>query len=226
MRNKVIIFIFIITSAISYSQINELGISIGGVNYIGDVGDESYIAPNDLYFGLIYKWNMTSRITLRAQAIHLRIQDNDLNSQNAIKQARGYSFKNSINEFALGVEFNYYDYSLRRKGWNSTPYLIAEIAIFNYNTVVKETTPNNFETEGKMAFTVPVGIGYKTKLASNIGFGVETILRYTFADDLDYNHKEFPQLNFGNPDSNDWYLTVGVNLVVGFGRKDCYSGIF
>ena len=77
-----------------------------------------------------------------------------------------------------------------------------------------------------MAFTVPVGIGYKTKLASNIGFGVETILRYTFADDLDYNHKEFPQLNFGNPDSNDWYLTVGVNLVVGFGRKDCYSGIF
>lgn len=226
MNTKLIGFLLLIITTFSYSQINELGISIGGSNYIGDVGDETYIAPNDLYYGLIYKWNMTPRVAIRAQAIYIRIQDTDIESQNEIRQARGYSFKNSVKELSVGIEFNYYDYSLRKEAWKSTPYLIATLAIINYNTVVRETTPNNFETEGKMGFTIPVGIGYKTKLASNVGIGFETMVRYTFADDLDYNHKDFSQLNFGNPNSNDWYVTIGANLVFGFGRKSCYTSTF
>ena len=226
MNSRIIIILLLISSTFSYSQINELGISAGGSNYIGDVGDESYIDPSELYFGVIYKWNMTPRVAIRAHASYIKIADDDFLSQNAIRKARGYSFKNTISELALGIEFNYFNYSLWKKGLESTPYLIAELAIFNYNTVVKETTPNDFKTEGKMGFTVPVGIGYKTKIASSVGFGVETILRYTFADDLDYNNTDYPQLSFGNPNSNDWYITVGANLVFGFGRKSCYSDIF
>jgi len=226
MNNRIITILFLIISTVSYSQINELGISFGGSNYIGDVGDETYISPNDTYYGLIYKWNMTSRVAIRAQASYIRIQADDAESDNEIKNVRGYSFKNSVKEFSVGVEFSYYDYSMMEEGWGSTPYLILELAAINYNTVIKETTPNNFETQSKMGFTVPVGVGYKTKLGSNVGLGIESKLRYTFADDLDYNNSNYPQLNFGNPNSNDWYLTIGVNLVFGFGRKGCYSGTF
>ncbi len=223
MNNRIVIIVALIFSVLSYGQINELGLSAGGSNYIGDVGSESYIAPNDFYLGLIYKWNMTPRVAIRAQASYIRIKDDDAESSNQIRINRGYSFKNSVKEFGLGVEFNYYDYSLSKEGLASTPYLILELAVFNYDVVVKETTPNNFNTKGKMGFTVPVGIGFKTKLADNVGIGLESKVRYTFSDDLDYNSTEYPQLNFGNPNSNDWYVTVGVNLVFGFGREGCYS---
>jgi len=223
MNNRLISFFLLLSTLFSYSQINELGISVGGTNYIGDVGDEAYIAPNDLYYGLIYKWNVTPRYAIRAQATYLKIQSDDAESKNGIKRARGYSFKNSIKELAIGIEFNYYDYSLNKPGLGSTPYLIAEVALINYNVVTRETTPNNFNTEGKMGFTIPVGIGFKTKIAPNVGFGIEGKLRYTFADNLDYNNPDFPQLSFGNPDSNDWYVSIGANLVFGFGRKSCYS---
>ena len=226
MINKAVIISLLIFYTTSYAQINELGVSVGGANYIGDVGDEAYISPNDMYYGLIYKWNLNSRIAFRAQASYIKIQANDIESGNAVKRDRGYNFKNSVKEMAVGIEFNYYDYSLMKEGWGSTPYLILEIAVINYNTVVRETTPNNFKTKGKMGFTIPVGIGFKSKLANNVGLGFESKLRYTFADDLDFNNPNFSQLNFGNPDSNDWYVTIGVNLVFGFGRKGCYSGTF
>lgn len=226
MYKQFLTIITILYTTLMVSQINELGISVGGANYIGDVGSESYIAPNDLYFGLIYKWNVTTRVAVRAQASYIKIKDDDAEASNKIRQNRGYSFKNTVKEFALGIEFNYYDYSLSKQGWGSTPYLIAEVALINYNVVVKETTPNNFETAGKMGFTIPVGIGYKTKLTPSVGFGIEAKLRYTFADDLDYNNTEYTQLSFGNPNANDWYMTVGANIVFGFGRKSCYSETF
>jgi len=226
MRNLIISILLLAFSITSFSQINELGFSVGGSNYIGDVGDESYISPNDMYFGMIYKWNMSPRIVLRAQASYIKIYSDDAESSNEIRRNRGFSFKNSVKELAVGVEFNYYDYSLRHQGWGSTPYLILEFAIFNYDTAVKETTNNNFDKEGKIGLTIPVGIGFKTKIAENVGFGFESKIRYTFADDLDFNNKEFSQLNFGNPNDNDWYITVGVNLVFGFGRKDCYTDTF
>ena len=223
MKNRILSLVFLLgTSLFSYSQINELGVSFGGSNYIGDVGNEAYISPNEMFGGIIYKWNITPRIAFRAQGSYIRIKGDDANSTNEIRNARGFSFRNTIKEFSAGIEFNYYDYSLRKEGWGSTPYLILEVAAFDYKTVVKETTPNTFETEDKIGFTVPVGIGYKTKLATDVGISFESKLRYVFADDLDYNNTKYPQLNFGE-DSNDWYITVGINIVFGFGRKDCYN---
>ncbi len=211
-------------SSYSYSQINELGIHVGGSNYIGDVGREIYIYPNDFSFGLIYKWNINPRMAMRVSASYIRIKDNDANASNAIRNAHGYSFRNVVKEAAVGIEYNYYDYSLTKEGWGTTPYIILELAAFSYNVVKSETIPGKFTTGSNIGITVPFGIGYKTRLARNVGIGFETKFRYTFKDNLDYNNTAIPSLNFGNPDSNDWYVTTGINLVFGFGRKGCYSG--
>ncbi|MCF6349868.1 MAG: DUF6089 family protein [Flavobacteriaceae bacterium] len=226
MKKYLIILIFFITNVL-FSQINELGISLGGSNYIGDIGDTQYINPNDIAVGLVYKWNYSSRVVYRADATYIKIAADDAEAGNAARKTRGYSFKNSVKEFAIGIEYNYYDYSMIQEGWASTPYLIVQLAINNYNVAVRETTPNNYETEGKTSFTIPFGIGYKTKIGTNIGIAIETKVRYTFADDLDYNNPNItPDLTFGNPNSDDWYVTTGITIVLGFGRKACYSDVF
>ena len=224
MKNRVLTMLFIVMSTYSYAQINELGLHVGGSNYIGDVGRETYIYPNDFSLGLIYKWNMNTRMAMRISASYIRIAANDADASNEIRKAHGYSFRNVVKEAAVGIEYNYYDYSLIKEGWGSTPYIILELAAFNYNVVKSETTPGNFTTGSKTGITVPFGIGYKTRIARNVGIGFETKFRYTFKDNLDYNHTEIPVLNFGNPDSSDWYVTTGINIVFGFGRKGCYSG--
>ena len=44
-------------SALSFSQIYEIGGFIGGSNFIGDVGSTTYINPNEPAFGGVIKWN-------------------------------------------------------------------------------------------------------------------------------------------------------------------------
>ncbi len=200
--------------------------SLAGSNYIGDVGKTAYINPNALAVGMVYKWNYSPRVVYRVDATYIRIKADDANATNELRVARDYSFKNSIKELAIGIEYNYYDYSMIKQEWRSTPYLILQLAMFNYNRAVRETTPDNFETESKTGFTIPFGIGYKTTIGRNIGIGFETKFRYSFTDELDYNNPNIPKLNFGNPDSKDWYVTTGITIVFGFGRKGCYSGSY
>ena len=226
MKNLFFTILFLVSIAFSNAQVNEIGGLIGGSNYIGDVGDETYLLPNKLSVGLIYKWNFSQRIALRLSGTYIQLSDNDAKSSNALRNARGFSFSNSVREAALGIEFNYYDYSLIKEGWSSTPYIIFEVAGFNYHTVDSETTPGTYETVSNTGFTIPFGFGFKTKLANHIGINFETIFRYSFTDDLDFNNPKIPSLNFGNPNTNDWYITSGINIVFGFGRRSCYSDVY
>ncbi|MGB1079938.1 MAG: DUF6089 family protein, partial [Flavobacteriaceae bacterium] len=43
----------------SHAQRHELGILVGGVNYIGEVGSTQYFNPKHLGYGIIYKRNLS-----------------------------------------------------------------------------------------------------------------------------------------------------------------------
>ncbi len=65
MKKQLLAIVFICVTSISWSQIHEIGIFIGGTNYVGDVGKTNYISPNNIGAGLIYKYNLNPRIALR-----------------------------------------------------------------------------------------------------------------------------------------------------------------
>jgi len=54
-------------------------------------------------------------------------------------------------------------------------------------------------------------------------------VRYTFTDNLDGSWPEeifgnrMPQREFGNRNTNDWYVLTGVNFTFSWGREPCYS---
>ena len=72
--------IFALGCTTGYSQRHELGILMGGVNYIGEVGKTQYINPKHLGYGIIYKRNLTQRIALRAQFSTAKFSANDFNA--------------------------------------------------------------------------------------------------------------------------------------------------
>ncbi|WP_299524815.1 DUF6089 family protein [uncultured Lutibacter sp.] len=225
MKRLVLFIIFSCITITSEAQINEVGIFVGGSNYIGDIGPEYYVNPNNIMGGFIYKWNMNPRIALRGTFTYAQISSDDADATNPgrLKRNPHLSFNNSIKELAVGLEFNYFEYNLNDFRKTHTPYLLFEIVAFNYKTVSSETAPQEYEYSSKTSFAIPFGIGYKTKLFGDLAIALEIRARYTFEDDLDYNNTNIPSLTFGNPNNNDWYVLSGISLVYSFGRPPCYA---
>ena len=222
MKKLLAVFIFILTSYIAPAQLYEIGAFAGGSNAIADAGTDYFIYPNSWVVGGIAKYNYSSRITFRGTALGAKLIMADRQSDNPYRQERGRSFGNRLIEGVVGIEFNYKKFSYTRVGFSSTPYLFLEAGAAYYQSDYSETTTTGTLTETKditkniITPVIPIGIGYKFRLADNLGFGIETSFRYLFRDDIEGFSEDF-----GNPNSNDWYVFTGVTFTYVFGRPDC-----
>ncbi|PHR71150.1 MAG: hypothetical protein COA67_06870 [Lutibacter sp.] len=223
MVKKFLFITFIGMSTIATAQIHEAGIFLGGSNYIGDVGSTSYIYPNDFAGGIIYKYNLNPRVALRGTLTYAQITADDADSKNVGRKLRNLSFTNTVKELAVGMEFSYFEYGSESRSLQHTPYILVEFAAFNYNIAKTQTAPNEYEYSNKTSYSIPFGLGYKTKIAESFAVGLEVVARYTFTDEIDYNHELISNLKFGNPNNNDWYVFSGINLVYTFGRPACFT---
>ena len=201
-----------------FGQEYEIGVSIGGTNYVGDIGSTSYINPNKLAGTVFFKYNYNPRVALKATYSYLPIAGDDAKAGSNFRNNRDLRFPNTINEVALGLEFNFYEFDISSEDKSWTPYILVELVAFNYD--IKTATAN----KSKTALALPIGIGFKSKLIGNLAFSLETKFRYTFEDDLEYpkNIPNWDAFNFeGN--SNDWYMFTGVSIIYTFGRPACYT---
>lgn len=207
------------------AQINEIGVFLGGSNFVGDVGKTNYIAPNEPAFGIVYKWNKSPRHSYRFSYMQSTITANDLDSKVSGRNLRGYRFENNIKEFSAGMEFNFFDFNLhevlKRK---ISPYVFTGISYFAYDElyVLSGETKKDY-TESTLA--IPMIVGVKTNILDHFVLGVEVGARYTFTDNLDGSlpkNENLAPLQFGNINSKDWYVFTGITLTYTFTEKPCY----
>lgn len=221
---KFLIFISLACFTItSRGQINEIGIFAGGSNYIGDIGSEYFINPNNFMGGIIYKWNINPQMALRGTFTYAEISANDADATNSGRQQRGLRFTNSIKELAVGLEYNYFSYNISNPHQKQTPYILVELAVFNYKVVSKEIAPQEYDYSSKISAAIPFGVGYKFKISRDLAMAFEVRATYTFTDEIDYNNSNIESLTFGNPNTNDWYVFTGITLTYAFGRPPCYA---
>jgi hypothetical protein len=222
---KRIFFILFLTVFFKLNaQINEIGVFVGGSNYIGDIGKTSYINPNEVAFGILYKWNKSPRHSYRFEANFAQISGNDLDSDVSGRNKRGLAFKNSLTEFTAGLEFNFFDFNLHDMEQKITPYVFSGISYVMYDGLffVGKNTRSDAE-HGAVA--IPMIVGLKSNIQPNLILGFEVGARYTFADDLDGSNptnENLKNLRFGNLNSNDWFVFSGFTLTYTFGEKPCY----
>lgn len=222
MKRCLILLLFLYNSSNCLSQINEIGIFAGGVNYVGDVGKTNYIQPNNPGGSIIYKYNLNPRIAIRGSYSYFSLVGDDADSENKIRQQRGFNFKNPINEFAVGIEYNFYEYDLSSQNKTSTPYILLQVAAVDFETPRVQNLDGSFNLTRNTSVAIPFGIGYKTKVYGKIAFAIETTFRYTLTDKLDFSTSQFKDLDFEGT-SNDWYMFSGVSLVYTFGRPACFA---
>ncbi|MBP6557221.1 MAG: hypothetical protein KAX93_02320 [Flavobacterium sp.] len=225
MKKILVLFFCLVFQNILTAQINEIGVFLGGSNFIGDVGKTNYIAPNEPAIGILYKWNKSPRHSYRFSYMQSTITGNDLDSEVPGRNLRGYQFKNNIKEFSAGMEFNFFDFNLhellKRK---MTPYVFTGLSYFAYDElyVINGETKEDY-TESSLA--IPMIVGVKTNISTHFVLGLEVGARYTFTDNLDGSlpkNENLASLQFGNINSKDWYVFTGITLTYTFTEKPCY----
>ena len=206
------------------AQIHEVGVFLGGSNFIGDVGKTDYISPNQVAFGFLYKWNKSPRHSYRVSYMQSSIAGNDLDSEVPGRYLRGYKFKNGIKELSIGMEFDFFDFNLHDGRRKVTPYVYSGLTYFIFDQlyVLGGETKEDYQ-DGAAA--IPITVGIKTNIIDHWVLVFEVGARYTFTDNLDGSNPDnnnLQPLKFGNINSNDWYVFTGITLTYTFGNKPCY----
>lgn len=225
MRSITIIIISILSIQYTHSQINELGLYVGGSNFIGDVGATNYISPNDLVYGAVYRWNRSTRHSYRASLIFGDLKGNDLKSDDPRRLERGYNFSNNILEASVGMELTFFDFDLHSGEKLATPYLYSGITATNYDDYYFLNGAQTYGDGSSWAFGIPMAIGFKTTFIENFVLSVEVGARYTFSDAIDGSYPKnanYASNRFGNINNNDWYVFSGIMLTYSFGQNPCY----
>ena len=206
------------------AQIHEIGVFVGGSNYVGDIGSTRYINPNKFAFGFLYKWNRSPRHAWRISYMQSTINANDAFASDNARIQRGLRFDNNLKEVSAGLEFNFFDFNLHDFSNKFTPYIYTGISYTNYdekfflNKISKKDI-------NKGLFAIPMIVGIKTKFTQTLILGAEVGARYAFSDNLDGSNpknENLKPLQFGNLSSRDWYFFSGFTLTYTFGEKPCY----
>lgn len=229
MFQKLTLLITLLTS-LSYGQIHEVGLFVGGANAIADVGSGLYVNPNDIALGGIYKWNRSPRHSYRFSAIYAKLSGDDAKSSDPRRKSRGYTFENTVKELTAGMEFTFLDFDLHQQhnyAVKTTPYLFTGVTFLHYDALAITPSHSIERYNSHSTFAIPMTVGIKSAITKQFVLAFEISARYAFTDDLDGSNpvrdkEEYEVLKFGNIDSNDWYVFTGFTLTYTFGKNPCF----
>ncbi len=205
MRFLLIVFLSLSTSFISFSQgfktAAEFGFFGGGSYYIGDLNPAKHFVYSKPAFGAIFRYNLTTRYSLRFTATYGNVYGSDGDSDDPFMVQRNLSFKSDVLELAFGVELDLFKYRINDMKYPITPYFFYEIAYFKMNptgemngedyslqalgTEGQGTSLNDKNPYKLNQLSVPLGIGLKFNLRARLAVSFEYGIRKTFTDFLD-----------------------------------------
>ena len=224
------------------SQDNEIGLFFGGTNYIGDVGPTTFINPfskdnvsgdiqnmSNGVFGIIYRKNLSNRFAIRLGFNYAKIQSSDFWKGSAnYRVERGKYFKNNLNEFHIGLDFNFLEFETSSNDFELTPYIHSGLSFIRYDALHYPIGINEAQSYGKdNDIALPITVGLKIKPLNSFVVGVEISAKHSFTENLDGSYPDFKdssiysQRPFGSNLSQDWYVYSGITLTYLFGNYEC-----
>ena len=220
------IVLFGLVSSFSTAQRHEIGVTFGGVNYVGEIGSTQYIQPRHLEIGLIYKRNYNERIGLRVLYSRGKLSGNDLNASELDRLNREYSFANNYSSLGAAIEINYVKLPVGEFGFSWTPYIHAGVNRMIIQDIYFDKSVPSSSASGKVVtIGIPFGVGVKFNFGKSWILAAEVRPQFTFSDNLDGsfpNTEKNPSLDpFSTSLSSDWLVFTGISITYGFGRLPC-----
>ena len=181
---------------------SELVVAGGGMNYLGDLNDQSAFGEVHAAFGVGVRCRLDNRWSLRFGGAYGGISA----SEDCIVK-RNLTFRSRIYEGSLVAEFNFRPYGPGATEGRWTPYLFGGVAVFHFGPETQYTAPDGTvswvalqplctEGQGTTVYTerrpypltqvcMPFGVGMRWRLSKNVSLTAEYGFRKTWTDYLD-----------------------------------------
>ncbi len=190
----------------------SIGGCINAMNYIGDLDPgPSFVSPGIKFtrynFGVTGLYRLKPRLSLRATVSWGRIAGKDSDNanyaeKNVNRKFRNLSFRNDIIEVKADVVIDLFENRGKYpKRVDYTPYLFVGLAYFHHNpkaqapdgswVSLKELSTEGQGLEGGAKpyslhqIALPIGVGFRYKLAKHLDLAFEIGWRFTTTDYLD-----------------------------------------
>jgi hypothetical protein len=181
---KFILLVFLVFISYSLSaQTFEMGGGLGGAGYMGDLNLSDPVKVSGPSGSIFVKYNFDGYWALRAAFGIGSISAADSTSKYPQMRAQNLSFKTTLYEPSIVLEFNFFNYipQIGRNVW--TPYMYLGFAGLSYNpTTVLDGVRydlRDMRTEGESkpypttTFSIPYGAGLKYNFSSSFTVGWE-----------------------------------------------------
>jgi opacity protein-like surface antigen len=215
----------VMTAAQSQSiiQEGEFGLGIGSGHYFGDLNTRAKLNRPKIAATAFFRKNFGNYVAVRAGVSFAQLGYSDIyNTHNETMLRRNLSFNSNVWEMALQGDFNFFRFMPGEPAYSFTPYVTLGVGVFNYDPYAYLDgqkyflRPLNTEGQGSslypdrqpyssMAFSFPIGGGFKYAINENINVGFELVYRVTNTDYLDdvsttyVDPSVFPPLPNGDP---------------------------
>ncbi|MDR6940623.1 type IX secretion system protein PorG [Mucilaginibacter pocheonensis] len=190
-----VVLLFLFFSCHLQAQTWEVGGTLGGAGYIGDLNPDNPVKVSGAMGGLFVKRNFDGYLSAKLNFAFSKISAADANSSSQQFRNRNLSFKDPMKEISLTGEFNFMKYIPDAGPNRYTPYIYSGIGLTAYTPRAdykgKTYSLRNLRTEaqptryGKTTVVIPYGVGLKYNFSGKWTAGGDIGYRYTFTDYLD-----------------------------------------
>lgn len=204
---------------------SELLLMGGGMNYIGDLNDQSALTMPRMAAGVGLRYRIDNRWAMRAEVSYGSVAcEEDYN------KLRNLSFKSDILEMLALVEFNFAPFGPGATERLWTPYLFGGLGAFHFNPMARYVVGDGEEhwaalqplcTEGQGSsqysdrkiypltqLCLPFGVGVKVRMGKAFSMAAEYGFRMTWTDYLDDVSKTYVGSEFLMANSDDGALAA------------------
>ena len=201
----------------TFGQSYEVGGGLGTAVYSGDIIRKIDPGQAGLQGTLFGKRNFDNVWSLRVGLSVAELMGNDsLQPIDIVAKSRKWFFDSRVTEFSAVMEFNFLDFANQKSEFKFSPYAFFGLG---YSFVKGKGKTNSFspkENYEDFALVIPFGGGVKYLLSDQLTLGMELGFRPTNSDFID-------KLNFGNPNTKDWYYFLGVTVSYSLNKTRCYT---
>ena len=180
----------------------ELVLSAGGMNYMGDLNNQSAFGTPHLAFGLGLRERIDNRWSWRVEATY-----GNISCEKDYIARRNLSFRSHIYEGAALIEFNFRPYGPGATESTWTPYIFGGFGFFHFNPEASyidaegnvqwaqlqplctegQGTPQYLDRKAYPLFQIcmPFGVGFRWRLGKAVSVTAEYGFRKTWTDYID-----------------------------------------
>ncbi len=206
-------------------QNTEIGMEVGGYNYLGDVARSYQLGNSSLGGQFFIRKHINDGLSIRYSIGAGQLEGADDEAFDVFSANRRASFKGEFVNTDMLFEYHFLDYRNPKLDQLWTPYLFFGVGLYRFQG---EDQLSNIYSSG-LKFRIPVGVGIKVKLDRRWTLGISASAIKTNSDALDNVSLATPNLKDyrgGNPNDDDVMFFTGFSLSYTFFRIVCPKPFF